>query len=220
MRIHSVKRLIKVLLFYSPLTGLLLTACSPMTLQQQQGPLTTYRLQAPQDDQLRQIKDAAPCLTLLVNSMRAHPGFTSSRIAYVKKEYQLDYFAHHQWADTPANMLTSIITQSLESGHLFRAVVESPAAVTADLRLDSELLHFQQVFSDGSSDVELELRMILVNQQNRSVIASQTFTFTEVASENTPYGAVMAANRIVARLLPELDKFIGSAIVDRAKACE
>ncbi|MBN4073860.1 membrane integrity-associated transporter subunit PqiC [bacterium AH-315-E07] len=212
------------------LTGVLLVAMlgasalmAGCTLLGGQGNVTsakTYLLHVAEESVARRAVNAAPCLTLTVSAMRAAPGFVTPRIAYVQKKYQLDYFAHHQWVDTPANMLTTIVTQALEGSHLFHAVVESPAAITTDLRLDSELLHLQQVFNDGASIVQLQLRVLLIDQVSRGVVASDVFSFSESALESTPYGGVVAANRVVTRLAPELVSFIDKATHDLALSCQ
>lgn len=200
--------------------SLVLVGCTSLPGQRQDNLAKTYLLQEPEGEVDIQVADTAPCLTLVVNKMRAAPGFTTSRIAYVQKDYQQDYFASHQWTDTPANMLTAIVTHALENSHLFRAVVESPTAITSDLRLDSELLHLQQVFKDGGSIVQLQLRIILIDQESRDVVVSHTFTFSETVLENTPYGGVVAANRAVTRLVPELINFIDKATHDHALGCK
>lgn len=220
MQKMSQNRLASVLMMVILSASLVLLGCTSLPGQRQNNPAKAYLLQAPEDGIEMQVTDAAPCLTLVVNTMRAAPGFTTSRIAYVQKDYQLDYFAHHQWADTPANMLTTIITQALENSYLFRAVVESPVAIKSNLHLNSELLHLRQVFKDDVSTVELQLRVVLTDQETRGVVASHIFSLSEVAPENTPYGGVIAANRVAARLLPELINFVDKATHDHALGCQ
>ncbi|MEK9140884.1 MAG: hypothetical protein AAB308_07500, partial [Nitrospirota bacterium] len=43
---------------------------------------------------------------LLVSQPQAEPGFETQRMVYVKRPYELEYFAANQWADTPARMFT------------------------------------------------------------------------------------------------------------------
>ncbi len=198
--------------------NLVLAGCASLGGQGKHIPAKTYLIQIAEKAAAQQTADTA-CLTLVVNGMRAAPGFTTSRIAYMQKEYQLDYFSLHQWADTPANMLTTIIAHRLGGSHLFRAVVEPPAAITADLRLDSELLQLQQTFTDELSVVQLQLQVQLIDLHSRNIVASRTLSFSETSSENTPYGGVVAANRAVTRLMPELVSFIGKASHDLALSC-
>lgn len=201
-------------------TFLLLAGCSALPGQRQVMPTSTYLLQMPENAVLTQTVDTDLCLTLLVTPPRAAPGFTSSRIAYMQKDYQLDYFAHHQWADPPAHMLASIFTLALESSRLFRAVVAAPAPITADLRLDTELLRLQQNFEDDGSKVQLQLRAVLFDQKQERVVATRIFSVFEPAPEDTPYGAVVAANQALASLLSELSEFIGKSIQEYRPRCQ
>ena len=207
-------RLVTVLLI-----SLLLAGCTAIPSQRQDVAARTYLLQAPENNLGLALADRAPCVSLMVSPMRAAPGFTSARIAYLQQDYQLDYFARHQWADTPANMLSTIVVRAMESSHLFSTVVESPAAISTELRLDSQLLRLQQVFKEGDSIVQLQLRMMLVDQQRHTVVASRTFSFHETSAELTPYGGVVAANRAVVRFIPELINFVVQALDDDKMNC-
>ncbi|HXZ85424.1 MAG TPA: ABC-type transport auxiliary lipoprotein family protein, partial [Myxococcota bacterium] len=75
-------------------------------------------------------------LVLVVGGVRARPGFDTPQIAYVRQAHELDYFVTARWAETPARMLGPLIAQALERSGTFRAVVQSPAVVPADVRLD------------------------------------------------------------------------------------
>lgn len=56
------------------------------------------------------------------------PGFDSQRIIYVREPYQLEYFVHSEWIDTPARMIAPRIVAALEDTGAFRAVVLAPSA--------------------------------------------------------------------------------------------
>ena len=50
---------------------------------------------------------------LLVSPPQAEPGFETQRMAYVRRPYQLEYYAVNQWADTPARMLAPLMVHAL-----------------------------------------------------------------------------------------------------------
>jgi len=158
---------------------------------------------------------AAPSasLTLAVNAPRAAPGYDSSRMVYVRKSYELESFAKNQWVDTPARMLAPLLVRALEGSGKFRAVVQSPSPVAADLRLDTEIVRLQQEFIAHPSRVHLTLRAQLVDVKSARVVASREFDVVENAASEDPYGGVMAANLAVRRALVELVAF--SADVQR-----
>lgn len=150
-------------------------------------------------------------LTLAVNAPRAAPGYDSPRMVYVRKSYELESFAKNQWVDTPARMLAPLLVRALEGGGRFRAVVQAPSPVAADLRLDTEIVRLQQEFIAQPSRVHLTLRAQLVDVKSARVLASREFDVVEDAASEDPYGGVIAANRAVRRVLLELVDFSAAA---------
>jgi cholesterol transport system auxiliary component len=146
-------------------------------------------------------------LVLEVSPPRASPGFDTHRMAYVRKAYELDYFADNRWADTPARMLGPLLTQALEQSGGFRAVVQAPTAVTADVRVATELIRLQQDFALRPSRAEVALRVQLVDVRSRRVIATKVFEETEIAPSDDAQGGVAAANAAVDRVLRQVVDF-------------
>lgn len=177
---------------------------------------------APVDERVRHVLDARPSvatsatrdLVLSVKPPRAAPGFESSRIAYVQKPYALDYYAAHEWADTPARMLGQLLTRTLEDTGSFRAVVPGASGLPADLQLDTEIVRLRQSFLTNPSVVEFTLRAQLIDLPNRRVLATRYIEVIEnTLSEDAP-GGVAAANAAVARTLAQVASFCVEASAD------
>ena len=148
---------------------------------------------------------AAP--TLVVSQPRAAAGFDSQRIIYTRDTYKLDYFAHSEWIDTPARMLTPAIVAAIENSNAFRAVVQTPSAATGDLRLDTEILRLQHNFTESPSRVRFTLRAYVVDSATRRVLATREFDESAAAASEDPYGGVVAANRAVQIGMEKLASF-------------
>ncbi len=146
-------------------------------------------------------------LVLAVSLPRARPGFDTSRMAYLRQPHELDYFAANQWADTPARMLGPLLTQTLEQTGSFRSVVQAPDGVSADVRLETELIRLQHDFSTQPSRVQLTLRAQLIDVHSKRVLAVKLFDEVENAASADPYGGVTAANRALQRMLAQLADF-------------
>ena len=86
-------------------------------------------------------KPVAP--TLLISTPQAAAGLDSPHILCVRQAHRLAYFAQSEWADTPARMMAPLIVAALDRAGWFRAVVSTPTAVKADLRLDTEVVRLQ-----------------------------------------------------------------------------
>ncbi|MBI5752855.1 MAG: membrane integrity-associated transporter subunit PqiC [Hydrogenophilales bacterium] len=177
----------------------LLAAC--VGPQGKQADTATYLLSAALPAKSTGAKSA---VTVLVTPMRAHPGFDTPRMAYVREANRIEYYAYHRWVETPARMLTPLIAQALESGGAFGAVVQSPASVRAKLRLDTELVSLMQDFTQQPSRVRLIVRAQLVDAGSGAVIATRTFEAQENATAEAAYGGAAAANRATAEILSRL----------------
>jgi cholesterol transport system auxiliary component len=158
------------------------------------------------------VSDAAP--TLVVALPRAAAGYDSQRMIYLRQQYELQYFAHSQWVDTPARMLQPLIAAAVERRGRFRAVVLMPASVSGDYRLETELLRLQQEFLSRPSRVHLSLRATLTEMTTRRVVAWRQFDAVVPAATDDPYGGVVAANRAVDELLEQLAAFCADAAAD------
>jgi cholesterol transport system auxiliary component len=167
---------------------------------------------APVDETVRHVLDARPAVAMLakrdlvlsVSPPRAAPGYDSTAMAYVQKPHALDHYATHRWADTPARMLGPLLTRTLEDTGSFRAVVQGPAGLPADLQLDTEIVHLRQSFLAKPSRVEFTLRMQLFDVSDRRVLATRYIEVVEEASSDDAAGGVVAANAAIARALAQV----------------
>lgn len=149
--------------------------------------------------------------TLVVSAPRAAAGFDSSRMIYVRQAHKLEYFAHNEWIDTPARMLSPLIIAALENAGAFRAVVQAAGSAGGELRLDTEVLTLQQEFIRQPSRVRFTLRAQLVEDAGRRVVASREFEAVVAAPSDDPYGGVTAANQAVRNVLQDLAVFCAQA---------
>jgi cholesterol transport system auxiliary component len=191
------------------LLSLVLGGCAPSLLQQPVGPgERTYLLEWHGDTAAPVSDPDGP--SLLVSSTLAAPGFDSSDMAYVRHPYQLEYFARHRWVDAPARMLEPLLVRAAAQSGAFRSVTEAGGGTRADLRLDSKLLHLQQVCRLEPSELQLALRVSLVDVASARVLGSRILSVSEPLDERTPYAGVEAANRAVARLMSALQGFLAA----------
>jgi len=146
-------------------------------------------------------------LVLEVGAPRARPGFETPQMVYVRQPYELEYFAANRWADAPSHMLGPLLAQGLEQTESFRAVVQTPSAVPADLRVDTELIRLQQNFATRPSRIELTLRAELIDVRGKRVLSTKLFDETEDAPTDDAYGGVTAANLALRRILEQLADF-------------
>lgn len=153
---------------------------------------------------------AAP--TLLISPPQAGAGFDSQRIIYVRQAHQLEYFAHSEWVDTPARMLAPLMVAALDRAGSFRAVVATPTAANADLRLDTELVRLQHEFDVAPSRVRLTLRATLTDSATRQVLGQVDLDTRADAASQDAYGGVVAANHATWAMLQTLTVFCDQVV--------
>lgn len=144
---------------------------------------------------------------LVVAELRTRPGYDTPRMAYVKRDYTLDYYANSQWADTPARMLQPLLVNALESTGHYSAVLRAPAPVAAGLRLDAEIVRLEQVFTTQPSHMRIALRVLLIDARNGQVLGQRGFDADAPAASDDAYGGVRALNQMLAPLLSDVAAF-------------
>ncbi|MCD6039832.1 MAG: hypothetical protein K0S27_1232 [Gammaproteobacteria bacterium] len=146
-------------------------------------------------------------MTLIVAPPSASQIYNTTQMAYTLQSYQISYFAKNRWADTPAQMVHSLLVQTLQDMHYFYAVGMPPMSGYYDYVLNTQLLQFEQRFSGDLSQFIITLRVQLVKMGNNQIIATRQFTAVEPALENTPHGGVVAANRATTKILAQVARF-------------
>ncbi len=188
--------------FVLSLAGLMLAGCTVLP-PVKPASMKTYAL----DVKFEPAVTASGELTLLVNTPNALPGFNSSRMIYISNPHEINFFAENQWIDSPANMLEPLLVQALERSASYRAVVQLRSGVLADRSLETEIIRFQHEFLARPSQVHLTIRAQLLDVKKESVIATREFDVIEVATEDNPYGGVVATNRAVKIILQQIADF-------------
>jgi len=169
-------------------------------------------LQAPHTEYTHlYLLDAQPTTTvgtqhnrvLAVSPTTARSGYDTPQIAYLRQPLELEYFATHRWADTPAHMIKPLLIQTLTPKYAAVAAGQ----VSANFRLDTELIRLQQDFTAQPSRVQITLRAQLIDVQEKRIIAVREFDATEPSASEDAYGGVLAANRALLRILTQLAEF-------------
>lgn len=149
---------------------------------------------------------------LVVNVPVARPGFETPRMAYTKRPYEISYYAAHQWADSPSQMLTPLLVQALERTGYWRAVVPMPTSVRGDHRVDIDQVELIQDFLQKPSQVRVMLRMQIIKLPDYLVLGTRLFDMVEEALSDDAYGGAVAGNKAVERLVKEVAGWLGGCV--------
>ena len=144
--------------------------------------------------------------TIEIAPPAARPGFDGSRMVYVTRPYEIQFFSRHQWVEPLPRLLAPLLGDALERDRSFRAT-QSGESGTPALRLESEIVALQQEFTAQPSQVRFTLRARLLDGLEHRVLATGEFEAVEPCPSDDPYGGVIAANRAVARVLDGVAKW-------------
>jgi cholesterol transport system auxiliary component len=149
--------------------------------------------------------------SIRVAAIESAGGYDTPRMAYSRAAGEIEYFARHRWAETPAEMLSPLLVAGLERSGRFTAVLAPSSRANADLLLETELLAFRQEFT-GSASFRATLRATIVNATDRSVVGpARTFEFVEPMEDASPTAGAKAADRAAARLVGAVAAFCAEA---------
>ena len=149
---------------------------------------------------------------LLVSQPQAEPGFETQRMVYVKRPYELEYYAVNEWADTPVHMVTPLLVQTLNQHETWRAVIPLPSSIRGDYRLDTHGFLLQQEFFEQPSRVRVMVRTQLIDLKESTILSARAFEVVENAASENPYGGVQAANRAIAGLLDQMSSWLQQCV--------
>ncbi len=149
---------------------------------------------------------------LLVLRPQASPAYDTMRMAYTEKPFQLGYFRDHEWAEPPAEMIQTLLRQSLERTGAFRSVQEPPGGTRPHYVLRTVLQELVQDYTRSPPVLRAEMRAELMGPRGQ-LIAAHDFMVEQPMQQATPYAGVVAANQAVAKLLQGLAEFV----VERAR---
>ena len=161
-------------------------------------------------DQLPAQLPQAPrgALAILVLTPQARPAYDTPRMAYSLRPHHIAYYSRNEWAETPPQMLQTLVVRTLEATGAFRAVVTSPHTGAYALGLRTEITELVQDFAQEPPTVRLSLRVRLSDGIASRVLATREITVKLPMQQKNPQAGVAAANAAMASALEQLAGFV------------
>lgn len=188
---------------------LTVSGCLPTRIES--PPTHTFRLSL--DAERTEARPADINGSILVVSVPvAEPGYETTKMVYLKRPYELEPYAVNQWADTPARMFASLMTETLSRTGTWRAVVPLPSSIRGDFRLDTYGFALQQEFLQDPGRIRISVRAQLIDLRESRVVGTRAFERLESAPSGDAYGGVVAANQAVAALLDDMASWLKDCV--------
>ncbi len=145
---------------------------------------------------------------LLISRPRANKAFDTLLMAYRYDLAEVSYYSESRWVDSPAQLISDGLQTQLEKQGLFAATVPQGTPVSADWRLELELLSFVQDYSASDPVFNVELRVRLINVLERNIAATKVFSAVEPMRSSNAEAGVDAAVRANSRLIADVVQFL------------
>lgn len=196
-RVQSVSR--RGLPAVAATAALLLAACTGSLLESDMPVRTAYVL-APEPAAANEDSSAAALpVDLSIGRPDLAPGLDTDRIAVLTGR-QLDYYRTARWGARAADVVQSLLVDSLQDQQLFRSVTAEQTRVASDYVLDIAVRDFQAEYAREGAAPAAHVTVVgrLIRVVDRQLVATLPAEAQSRAEDNR-MGAVVAAFETAAR---------------------
>lgn len=187
----------KQFLLWIILTTVWLSGCS--VISPTQSPAIEVYTLSQQMEQAKISSDMkdAKALILALSSIRSSQGLMSTGIIYRDIDYGFNRYAYSRWSDNPSKLLGSYLQQSLAQSQHISAVIPVSSRVNADLLLEATLVDFSHHIqaNEAGSTAVVSIIFYLINQHDKTLLATKQFTEEVSADQNNAKHASIAINQ-------------------------
>lgn len=143
-------------------------------------------------------------LTLKLTSTKSIASLSSKEIYYLRETTHIGSYLYSRWVDTPASMIDTALTSSLQNRRLFVTLIPTTSSAYADLSLESELHAFYHRFpSDVKSEGLIDITYRLIDSKTKKTVASKRFIITSPSPTQDAAGGVKALSSATQQLSEE-----------------
>jgi len=114
-----------------------------------------------------------------------------------------------RWMESVPKQLTSLMMLSITKTAIFKDVLPVRSLAKNDFILESSLYTFSQtIHDDGTSTLLITMKVRLVEQYSRKIIASKLFELQEDGVNGDSEGATAGYSLLITKLLEDVNKWL------------
>jgi len=114
-----------------------------------------------------------------------------------------------RWIETVPKQLTNLMMLSITKTEIFKDVIPFRSLAKNDLILESSLYTFSQtIHEDGTSTLVIDIKVRLVEQYSRKIIASKLFEYKEDGITGDSEGATEGYSKLATTLLHDVNAWL------------
>jgi cholesterol transport system auxiliary component len=189
-----------------------LCACSGL-LRSNAPPLQLYVLQTPSVQNAPQ----AAVASLRISRPQAAPGLNTDRIALLRPENRLDYYAGSRWSATLPEVISQLQLGVFQSDTAWSAVADDRSNFNAEYLLQTSIERFAAEYATdrGAPMIRVDLHCLLIRRSDGVLLGSFAVSESQPAQENRMASVVAAfsaaAGRAMVSVVGQSDLLLRSA---------
>ena len=152
--------------------------------------------------------------SVAVREFRAPQYLRQGSIVYRPESEQIAFYDYHRWAEDPRQSLTNTIVRGLKQ--VFESVDVYDGRSGAEFLLTGSLDRLEEVDSEGSVAVEVEISGKLQNVKTGNVVWSDTSFKTSKVNQRSLPAVVAEMSRDLAEAATQLISSMRSRVSDRS----
>jgi len=134
---------------------------------------------------------------------------SGSNIYYSSDNGQSYSYTKARWNEGVSNQLGNLLMRSIAKTEIFKDVVPLRSLANNDLILELNIYDFtQHIHEDGSTTLHLLVKLRVIEQYNRKIIATKLFDMKQKEQEGNVEGAIKGYNKLVSKLLSETNVWL------------
>lgn len=150
---------------------------------------------------------------LQIATVRGSVAFTGTDILYTDTRGIQHSYAYSRWRDAPVRAMQTVLDETVEKSGLFKAVIPPTSQSGADFLLESTLLEFGHVLGeDGASTGVVRMRIHLLDNKSRRVVATRELTARIPAATLDAHGGAAAINQAALQVAGDLVVWLGTTL--------
>jgi len=155
------------------------------------------------------VKSSFSDKVIRIGQMESSAILSTRSIYYSVDEGRSYSYTKARWMETVPKQLTNLMMLSLTKTAIFKDVIPFRSLANNDLILESSLYTFTQtIHEDGTSSLQITMKVRLVEQYSRKIVASKLFEFKEDGVSGDAKGAIAGYSRLTTKLLKDVNTWL------------
>lgn len=190
------------------LLAVIFLALSGCSLQSTVPPTAKYSLNA--DPEIPLIKESAFKEKVIRMGVIESPTMLAGTTIYYTTDSGESYaYTKSRWNESVTAKISNAMIETLSKSHLFKDVIPFRSLAKNDLILEINIYDFSQVIhDDGSSTVHMAVKLRVVEQYSRKIVASKLFEHSINDLDGNVQGAIKGYNQLLKSSLEETVKWL------------